>query len=284
MRLFLLICATMVAFAANSVLTRMGLAEGRIGPAAFSAIRLGAAALMLAALVRARGRRLPVRAPGRWRGVLALTVYVLGFSFAYVSLRAGVGALILFGAVQVTMFAWALRMGEAMPPRRLAGAAVAFAGLIWLMWPQGGAAPDIAGALLMAAAGTGWGAYSVLGRGAGDPLGDTAANFLLAVPVGLAVLALLPGAVPTPGGVALAVISGAVTSGLGYALWYHILPQVRTSTAAIAQLTVPVIAAAGGVLVLSEPLTLRFVVATVLVVGGVSASLRRDRGRDRDRG
>lgn len=274
MRLFVLICITMIAFAANSVLTRMGLAEGRIGPAAFSAIRLASAAAALSLLVLLRGRALPLASPGRWRGVLTLAVYVLGFSFAYLWLAAGVGALILFGAVQITMFAVAFRTGEKMHPRRLIGAALAFGGLIWLMWPAGAAAPDLAGAALMAAAGIGWGLYSILGRGAGDPEAETAANFLLATPFGLAALPLVHGAPLTAPGIALALASGIVTSGLGYALWYRVLPQLRASTAAIAQLSVPVIAAGAGAALLGERLSLRFAVAALLVLGGIAISLR----------
>ncbi|GHE03908.1 membrane protein [Defluviimonas sp. 20V17] len=281
MRLFALILVTMIAFAANSVLTRVGLAEGRIGPAAFSAIRLASAALALSLLVILRGRKLPLATPGRWRGVVALAIYVLGFSFAYVWLSAGVGALILFGAVQITMFSAGLRSGERMPPQRLIGAAVAFAGLIWLMWPAGHATPDPAGSLLMAAAGIAWGAYSILGRGASEPEAETAANFLLATPFGIAALPLAVGAPLTPTGVALALASGVVTSGLGYALWYHVLPQLRASTAAIAQLGVPILATAGGVALLGEALSWRFVTATVLVLGGIALSLRPSR-RSRD--
>ena len=274
MPLFLLLVVTMIAFAANSILTRMGLAQGRIGPAAFSAIRLCSAAFALVLLVRLRGRTLPLRSPRRWWSVLALTVYVLGFSFAYLWLQAGVGALILFGAVQVTMFAAAFLAREVMPPRRLIGAAVAFSGLVWLMWPKGGAAPDPLGALLMTSAGIGWGAYSILGRGARDPEAETAANFLLAVPFGLLFIVFTKGAPLSAEGIALALTSGVVTSGFGYALWYRILPQVPTSTAAIAQLTVPVIAAAGGVLLMGEAMSARFVGAAILVAAGVAGSLR----------
>ncbi|MDE3029630.1 MAG: DMT family transporter [Paracoccaceae bacterium] len=274
MRLFFLTSVTMIAFAANSVLTRMALAEGRIGPADFSAIRLGAAAGALYLLVRLRGGSPRLWRPGRWRAVLALTVYVIGFSFAYVSLPAGVGALILFGAVQVTMFAVAIGGSEAVAPRRLIGAAIAFAGLIWLMWPGGGAAPDPLGAGLMAAAGVGWGIYSVLGRASGDPTMETAANFLLAVPFGLVALLVTAEVPPTADGIALALTSGVVTSGLGYALWYSILPRMQTSVAAIAQLTVPVIATAAGVVLMGEAVTTRFTFATVLVIGGVAVSLR----------
>jgi len=277
MHLFFLTCVTMTAFAANSVLTRVALSEGRIGPADFSAIRLASAAVVLCGLVWWRGGQFNLGRPGRWRGVVALTAYVIGFSFAYVSLPAGVGALILFGAVQVTMFAAALLASERLPKRRVIGAAVAFFGLIWLMWPAGGAAPDLPGAGLMVLAGIGWGAYSILGRVARDPTAETAANFLLAVPFGMVALLVMTEAPPMASGIALALTSGILTSGLGYALWYHILPRMQTSTAAIAQLTVPILTAAAGVALMGETVTLRLVIAAMLVICGVAASLRPDR-------
>lgn len=276
MRLILLTCVTMIAFAANSLLTRVALAGGQIGPADFSAIRLGSAAIVLLMLVWLSRGKLNLGRPGRWRGVLALAVYVIGFSFAYVSLPAGVGALILFGTVQVTMLTAALHGSESISRRRLIGATVAFCGLIWLMWPAGGSAPNLLGAGLMVSAGIGWGAYSILGRSARDPTAETAANFVLAVPFGIAALLLTTGTVPTPTGIALALMSGICTSGLGYALWYSILPQIQTSTAAIAQLTVPIIAAAAGVALMGEAVTTRLGIATVLVTCGVAASLRPD--------
>jgi drug/metabolite transporter (DMT)-like permease len=205
---------------------------------------------------------------------------MLGFSFAYVSLDAGLGALILFGGVQVTMFAGGLWAGERPAARRWIGAGVALAGLVWLMWPGGGVAPDPAGAGLMAAAAVGWGIYSLAGRAAARPLASTAANFLYALPAALLVLIWLPSAGPvTVRGVGLAVLSGAVTSGLGYALWYSVLPRLQASAAAVAQLTVPVIAMAGGMALLDEVVTLPLAAAAAVVLGGVALSLSRPRGR-----
>lgn len=270
MRLMLLTALTMVAFAANSVLNRLALEGGAAGPATFALIRLAAGAAMLAALAawRSGGLRRP-RGPG---GPAALALYVLGFSFAYVTLQTGVGALILFGGVQVTMFAGAVLGREAVPLRRWTGAGLSFAGLVYLMWPAGGVAPDPVGAVLMAAAALGWGIYSLIGRGARDPLATTAVNFLWAVPAAVVVwLAVRDGA--TPPGVALAVLSGAVTSGLGYALWYSVLPVLGATRAAVAQLTVPVIAIAGGIVFAGEALSLRVVLASALVLGGVAWSM-----------
>ncbi len=279
MRVFLLSALTMVAFAANSVLNRLALDAGEAGPASFAAIRLISGAVMLALLVAARGGGVKWRVG--WAGPAALVLYMLGFSFAYVSLPAGVGALILFGGVQVTMFAGALIGGDVVPMRRWLGAGVSFAGLCYLMWPSGGAAPDLWGAGLMVAAALGWGLYSLIGRGVRDPLAVTAASFLWAAPVAVLVWLIRPDA-SSMAGLWLAVLSGAVTSGLGYALWYHVLPGLGATRAAVAQLSVPVIAIAGGALLLGEAVSLRVVLASLLVLGGVAianyARTRRSSG------
>ncbi|MEE9387650.1 MAG: DMT family transporter [Paracoccaceae bacterium] len=273
MRLILLVALTMFAFAANSVLNRMALIGDDTGPAPFALIRLASGAVFLVVLAGSRGTAVQWRAPNRVWGAATLALYVLGFSFAYVTLNAGVGALILFGGVQITMFTGALITGEKPPPARWLGAAIAFAGLLVLLWPQGARTPDATGAVLMAAAAIGWGAYSLLGRGVGNPLGATAANFTLALPAALLVFLLLPDGV-TPRGAVLAIISGAVTSGAGYALWYSVLPRLPASVAAVAQLTVPIIAVGGGLVFLGEPVTLKFAIAAALVLGGVAVSLR----------
>lgn len=268
MRLILLICLTMLAFAGNSVLNRLALADGSAGPAGFAALRLAAGAIMLWLLVSLRDRRAH-RPALRPRGALALAAYVLGFSFAYVALDAGIGALILFGGVQITMCAGAWRSGEAIPARRWAGAGLALAGLVWLLLPSGQGAPDLRAAALMLIAALGWGVYSLRGRGVADALGDTADNFALALPLAGILFVLWPDSM-TGRGAVLAILSGAVTSGLGYALWYRLLPRIAASAAALAQLSVPVIAMAGGALILAEPLTGRFAVAALLVIGGVA--------------
>ncbi|HEX9858330.1 MAG TPA: DMT family transporter [Paracoccaceae bacterium] len=280
MRLFLLAMLTMTAFAANSVLNRMAVGAGFIDPLGFAVLRLLAGALMLALLLGLRrvlrGGAVWPGAEGRLAGVFGLLLYLLGFSFAYLGLDAGTGALILFGMVQITMFGGALVSGELVPGRRWLGAGLAFAGLVTLLAPGGavgGAGGGVVPAGAMALAGFGWGIYSLAGRGARDPLAATAANFVLALPVGLSLLLVPVGAAAVPltaAGVWLAVVSGAVTSGLGYALWYALVPQLGAARAAVAQLTVPVIAAAAGLLLLGEGLGPRFVLAAGLVLGGVA--------------
>ncbi|MFX0542519.1 DMT family transporter [Roseovarius sp. S4756] len=281
MRLLLLVALAMTAFAANSVLNRAALTDGGTDPIAFGVLRLIAGAGVLVPLAWLRGGRLHLRGGRRLLGVAALLVYVFGFSTAYLRLDTGLGALILFGFVQITMFGGALSLREPVPPLRWVGAAIAFGGLIWLLWPgSGGNVPLLAG-LAMAAAGAAWGVYSLAGRGGGDPLAGTAAQFLLASIVALmvgAALALWPqsGVLRmTVEGAALATISGCVTSGLGYALWYRVLPHLAASSAGAAQLSVPILAMIGGAALLGEPLTRDFAVAACLVLGGVALSLRR---------
>ncbi len=262
----------MVAFAANSLLCRAALGEGLIDAASFATIRVVSGALTLGLLMwprwRSQGRR-----PADWRTVLALYAYVAFFSFAYLSLDAGTGALILFGAVQLTMFVAALRQGEYFPPVAWGGFVLAVAGLVYLVSP-GVTAPDPLGAVLMTVAGVSWGLYSLFGRGAPDPLEATAGNFLWSVPlVLLTSLVFLDGMHMSGAGAVLAVASGAISSGLGYVVWYAALAGLSASRAATVQLSVPVIAAFGGVLFLAEPVTSRLVLASVATLGGVAVVL-----------
>lgn len=274
MRLFLLTSLVMVAFAANSVLNRLALVGEVTTPASFALIRLFSGAVVLMVLSYRRSGSIPWQPKQRVWGALSLALYVIGFSFAYVTLDAGTGALILFGGVQTTMFCGAVYLREKVPAMRWLGAAVAFSGLVVLFWPGGGQQPDFGGVVLMATAAFGWGIYSLLGRGADDPVGVTAANFVLALPIAFICFMLTTNSISTYGAV-LAVVSGALTSGVGYALWYAVLPKLQTSIAAVAQLSVPLIAFAGGMVFLSEPLSLRFVIAAFLVSVGVLVSLRR---------
>ena len=279
MRLIALTAIAMVAFAANSVLNRAALIGGGIDPVSFGTVRLlsGAAVLVILSAVQRRG--ISLRGSARRAAVAALLIYIFAFSLAYQRLDAGLGALILFGCVQITMFAGALATRETVPLVRWLGAAIAFSGLVWLLWPDGGAVVPPLFGVAMAAAGAAWGIYSLTGRAGNDPLAETAANFLLAamiaVPLTL-VFAVWPGAaalyIDRPGA-AIAILSGAVTSGLGYALWYFVLPRLAATTAATAQLSVPIIAMAGGMITLGEPLTGTFALASALVLGGVALSL-----------
>lgn len=266
----------LVGFAANSLLCRAALAGGGrlIDAASFTTVRLASGALVLGLLLAARRGRYR---GGSWPSSLALVAYAVGFSLAYVRIGTGVGALILFGCVQATMLGTGIAKGERPSPLEWAGLALALGGLAWLTMP-GASAPDPVGAVLMAGAGVAWGVYSLRGRGGTDPLAATAHNFLLGVPwvLGFAALnALAGGWAPhgTARGVGLAVASGALASGVGYSLWYAALPSLTATRAAIVQLSVPVLAAAGGVLLLSESMSPRLLGAGTALLCGVLLAL-----------
>ena len=275
---FALTAVAMLALAANSLLCRLALQRDAIDPASFGAIRLVSGAVALAVLVRLRaGRSAGCSAgqAGSWLAAAMLFAYVACFSVAYRSLAAGAGALILFGAVQLTMFAAGLRQGERFAARAWLGLGVAVAGLAFLLLP-GASAPPAQGALLMALAGVAWGVYSLRGRGVADPLAATAANFLRAAPLGILLcLPFLAGLHATVEGVLLALASGALTSGAGYAIWYTALRGLNALQAATVQLSVPPLAAFGGVLLLAEPVTPRLVLASVAILGGIALVLTR---------
>lgn len=271
-RTVLLTGVAMLAFAANSLLCRQALGSASIDAATFTSVRIvsGAVALGLMLAMRRRGGGLP---SPNWRSVAALFAYMAFFSFAYLSLSAGTGALILFGAVQLTMFIVALKAGEHFTLFSWAGLAMAILGLIYLVSP-GLTAPDPLGAVLMAVAGISWGFYSLLGRGAADPLAVTAGNFIYSVPLAAIVsLLFLSDFSASSSGLALAVVSGALASGCGYAIWYAALPGLSAMRAATVQLSVPVIAAFGGVMLISETVTLRLLIASAATLGGVAIVL-----------
>jgi len=246
----------MVAFAGNSIIVRMALASDSIGPLSFGVIRILAGAVVLALLVSPK----QAVSSGSWQGALCLLTYVVFFSYAYLSLDAGTGALILFATVQIVMIGWGIKQGERLSAVQWSGTGIACLGLVFLLRP-GAASPDPLGALMMAMAGLGWALYSLLGRHVESPTLATAGNFvkafmlvlLISVPLSL----IKPEQYPHVKGVVLAIISGGVTSGLGYALWYRVLRYLPATRAGIAQLSVPAIAAVGGLMLLNEAVTLR---------------------------
>ena len=268
----------MVAFAANSLLARAALGGALIDAISFTAIRLiaGAASLSLLLLATKGGF---TRRSGNWGSALALLAYALAFSLAYLRLDAATGALILFASVQGTMIGIGLARGDRPASRETIGLVVAAAAFIYLLLP-GLRAPDLTGGALMMVSGIAWGFYSLRGRGSSDPLGDTAGNFirsaLIMTPLALTLLPVLPGSAAfhnAPSGIGLAVVSGALTSGIGYAIWYRALPALTTTQAATVQLTVPIIAAIGAVALLSETLTSRLVIASIFILGGVALAI-----------
>jgi drug/metabolite transporter (DMT)-like permease len=275
LRLFLITSLTMIAFAANSVFARVALGAGTIDPAGYSLVRLVSGAAMLAFLVlRARnGKFAKVLDEGSWASAGALFAYAAAFSFAYVVLHTGTGALILFACVQGTMIGWALIRGDRPIALEWLGLIVAFGAFVWLVSP-GLAGPDPVGAGLMAVSGIAWGIYSLRGKSASDPLSATAGNFVRSVPIAIVLAAIfLSQLQASPFGLLMAALSGAVTSGMGYALWYQALRGLTPTQGAIVQLTVPAIAAAGGIALLGEPLTLRFAICSILILGGVAIAI-----------
>ena len=270
-RVVLLTMLAMIAFAANSLLCRLALAHTAIDAASFTLLRIGAGALALWLIVRLRGER--IGGAGNWPSALALFVYAAGFSFAYVTLPAAAGTLLLFGAVQTTMIGVGLWRGERLRAVQLAGLALACAGLVGLLLP-GLSAPAPGASLLMVAAGVAWGVYSLRAKGAANPLWITTGNFIRALPLAvvlaaLGMLAHVHASIDRAGAI-YAILSGALASGAGYAVWYTALRGLRTTSAATVQLSVPVIAALGGALFLGEAITPRLVMASVAILGGIA--------------
>ena len=265
----------MIAFAGNSLLCRVALKNTDIDAASFTAIRLVSGALMLWLLTATQ--RDERAGHGNWLSAIALFAYAAGFSFAYLTLSAATGALLLFGAVQATMIGHGIAKGERLHGIPLAGMVLAMGGMVWLMLP-GLTAPPLVGSLLMLGAGVAWGVYSLRGRSDGAPLKVTAGNFLRAAPIALAMCLLSANHLnPDPAGAFYAVASGALTSGVGYAIWYTALPALKATHAATIQLSVPVLTAAGGIVFLGEAITLRLAVASVAILGGIAMVVGKKR-------
>lgn len=267
-RIIVLTSIAMIAFAGNSLLCRAALKHTGIDAASFTTIRLISGAVVLWLVVRVR-QGSPAGG-GNWLSAFALFVYAAGFSFAYVSLPAATGALLLFGAVQATMIGYGIWSGERLLKLQIIGFLLAFGGLIALFLP-GISAPPLYGSILMFGAGVAWGIYSLRGKGAGDPTGITTGNFVRAIPITVAMsIFTLSGSSLDTAGFWYAVLSGALTSGIGYAIWYTVLPALKATNAATIQLSVPIITALGGVILLGERMSLRLVLASVAILGGIA--------------
>ncbi len=271
-RTLLLTIIAMVAFAANSVLARLALIDGAAGAGGYTAIRIISGAVFMGVLMALRQGTASALWQGSWTGPLALLSYAVFFSYAYLALGAGLGAVILFFMVQMTMIDWGLYKGETLRLLQWIGLISAFAALVWLLYPAA-TAPPLLAVFAMILAGASWGVYSLIGRGTTDPAGATTGNFIRAAIICLPlvpIVVLTGETAPTVMGVLYALLSGIVASGIGYTIWYAALPGLSATQAGAAQLSVPAIAAAGGILFLAEPLTLRFVVASAIILGGVA--------------
>lgn len=278
-RIIVLTSLAMIAFAGNSLLCRLALNQTNIDAASFTAIRLISGAIMLWLVVQLRSGTQSGR--GNWLSAFALFSYATGFSFAYVSLPTATGALLLFGAVQATMIGYGIWAGERLLKPQLFGLLLAFGGLVGLLLP-GLTAPPLSGSILMLGAGVAWGIYSLRGKGAGDPTKVTAGNFIRAVPIAAVLSAvMLNRTAVDAAGFWYAVSSGALASGLGYAIWYTALPALKATNAATVQLSVPVIAALGGIIFLGEPITLRLAVASVAILGGIALVIMKKQHANR---
>lgn len=263
----------LIAFAANSVLCRFALHDALIDPASFTSIRLISGATILLMLVYVSKSKHQSSTKGSWASGAILFLYAVTFSFAYISLDTGTGALIAFATVQITMITSALFQGEKMTSPEWIGVLLAFSGLVYLVFP-GVTAPSLTGLLLMIISGTAWGLYSLRGKSSMNSLGDTAFNFLRALPFVIVLLLFsLDNVKAEPKGIILAIVSGALTSGIGYTIWYMALKGLSAFQASIVQLIVPVIAAAGGVLFLSEIISLRLIFASLLILGGLAIAI-----------
>lgn len=268
LRVMLFTVLAMLAFAGNSLLCRMALKNTAIDAASFTTMRLISAAAMLWVLMRIFTKSKPIL--GNWISALALFIYAAGFSFAYINLTAATGALLLFGSVQISMIGVGIWKGERFSTLQIIGLALAIAGLVVLVLP-GLAAPPLLNAVLMIAAGIAWGAYSLRGRGAGDATSVTTGNFMRTVPFTLVLSFLMISHNNLDqAGIYLAIASGAITSGIGYAIWYRALPGLKATQAATVQLSVPVIAALGGVMLLGESLSLRLGLASIAIIAGIA--------------
>jgi drug/metabolite transporter (DMT)-like permease len=273
----LLTVFAMLAFAGNSLLCRLALKETDIDAASFTAVRMVSGALVLWLIVCRRKDR--TQSAGSWSSAIALFIYAAGFSYAYIGLTAATGALLLFGAVQATMITYGLWTGERLTKRQTLGLLLALVGLLGLLLP-GLSAPPLRGSLLMLLAGVAWGVYSLRGAGGGDPTAVTGGNFLRATPLALGLsIVTLPWINIDPDGLWYAVASGALASGMGYAIWYTALRGLRATSAATVQLSVPVIAGVGGILFLDEPVTVRLLLASFAVLGGIALVVVERRAR-----
>ena len=267
-RIFILTLVAIIAFAGNSLLCRLALKQTSIDAASFTFIRIFSGATALWLIMKMRNA--PWKKAGNWPSGAALFAYAAAFSFAYNSLSAGTGALLLFGAVQATMILWGLRKGERLHAIQIIGLVVALSGLVVFLFP-GLSAPPLSGSILMLGAGVAWGVYSLRGKAEKNPASATAGNFLRAVPLAAIVsVLLLPWVRLDRAGIGYAVISGAIASGLGYVIWYTALSGLKATSAATVQLSVPVLAATGGILLLGEPITFRYLVASIAVLGGIA--------------
>jgi drug/metabolite transporter (DMT)-like permease len=266
----------MLAFSGNALLTRAALASYNMDPELVLLLRVSAGAITLLLICYVRKYSLKIFSNLHLKTAAALSLYLVGFSYAFTGLETGIGVLIQFGVVQLVMFASSFLSDQKVPKNKTIGAIIAFTGLIYLLWPSGDFTLNFESSVLMAIAGMAWGIYSVLGKKAESAIAATTASFLISTPICLIFVLLLPNNPDfswSNKGALLAIASGSITSGIGYALWYYVLPKIPSTNAAVSQLSVPLIAAAGGMIFMQELITLKFVISCVLVLGGIALTI-----------
>ena len=271
-----LVLLTMLAFSGNALLTRAALASYDMDPELVLLLRVSAGAITLLLICYLRKYSLKIFSNLHLKTAAALSLYLVGFSYAFTGLETGIGVLIQFGVVQLVMFASSFLSDQKVPKNKTIGAIIAFTGLIYLLWPSGDFTLNFGSSVLMAIAGMAWGIYSVLGKKAESAIATTTASFLISTPICLIFVLFLP---DNPDfswsntGALLAIASGSITSGIGYALWYYVLPKIPSTNAAVSQLSVPLIAAAGGMIFMQELITLKFILSCILVLGGIALTI-----------
>ena len=266
----------MLAFSGNALLTRAALASYNMDPELVLLLRVSAGAITLLLICYLKKYSLKILSNLHFKTAVALSLYLVSFSYAFTGLETGIGVLIQFGVVQLVMFASSFLSDQKVPKNKTIGAIIAFTGLIYLLWPSGDFTINLTSSVLMAIAGMAWGIYSVLGKKAASAIAATTASFLISTPICLIFALLLPNNPDfswSNTGALLAIASGSVTSGIGYALWYYVLPKIPSTNAAVSQLSVPLIAAAGGMIFMQELITLKFVLSCVLVLGGIALTI-----------
>ena len=274
--IYLLVLLTMLAFSGNAVLTRAALATYNMDPELVLLLRVSSGAITLLFICYLRKYSLKIFSNLHLKTAAALSLYLVGFSYAFTGLETGIGVLIQFGVVQLVMFASSFLSDQQVPKNKNIGAIIAFTGLIYLLWPSGDFTLDLTSSVLMAIAGMAWGIYSILGKNAVSAISSTTASFLISTPICLIFVLLLPNDSDfswSSTGALLAISSGSITSGIGYALWYYVLPKIPSTNAAVSQLSVPLIAAAGGMIFMQELITLKFVLSCILVLGGIAITI-----------
>ena len=277
-----LVLLTMLAFSGNAILTRVALASYNMNPELVLLLRVSSGAVTLLLICYLRKYSLKIFSNLHIKTATALSLYLVGFSYAFTELETGIGVLIQFGVVQLVMFTSSFFSDQQVPKNKSIGAIIAFTGLIYLLWPIGDFTLNLKSSLLMAIAGMAWGIYSVLGKNTDAAISSTTASFLISTPICLIFVLLLPSNSDfswSSTGALLAICSGSITSGMGYALWYYVLPKIPSTNAAVSQLSVPLIAAAGGVIFMQELITFKFIISCVLILGGIAITIGVSSGK-----